>query len=106
MINCDTINDSGAWRCMYASRPQAAVVCAERAAARLGVSLRVGRIIPGILTDSIAFTAAGLPSVTISRGTLSTLARLHTAGDTSNRITGTGAATAARLLAGIIEEIG
>jgi hypothetical protein len=62
-------------------------------------------MIPGILTDSLAFEAAGLPAVTISRGTLGTLARLHTAGDTSERIIGTGAATAARLLAAMIEEL-
>jgi len=105
LINCDTVDDTGGWRCMYQSRPHAAILASRRAAARLSIDLRVGKIIPGILTDSIAFDLAGLSSVTISRGTLGTLARLHTARDTSDRVTGTGAATAARLLAETVEEM-
>jgi len=105
IVNCDTVDDSGRWRCMYQARPHAPVVAAQTVAGRLGIGLRVGKMIPGILTDSLAFEAAGLAAVTISRGTLRTLARLHTAGDTSERITGTGAATAARLLAAMIEEL-
>jgi hypothetical protein len=105
LINCDTVDDTGSWRCMYRSRPHAAILASQRAATRLSIELRVGKIIPGILTDSIAFDLAGLSSVTISRGTLGTLARLHTPRDTSGRVTGAGAATAGRLLADIVEEM-
>jgi Predicted aminopeptidase, Iap family len=105
LINCDTVDDSGGWRCMYQSRPHAAILASQKAATRLGITLRVGKIIPGILTDSIAFDLAGLSSVTISRGTLGTLARLHTPRDTSDRVTGAGAATAARLLAATVEDM-
>ncbi len=105
MINCDTVDDVGAWRCMYDERPHAAVLAAENRAKRLGLNLRIGRIIRGILTDTNAFNAKGLTSITISRGTLSTLARLHTPSDNLQRVTGEGAAAAARLLAGIVEEL-
>lgn len=105
MINCDTVDDSGVWKCMYWQRPQAIIIGAERAAKKLGLPLRMGRVIPGIITDSLAFETAGLPSVTLSRGTLRTLARLHTPGDNPDRVSGAGAATAARLLAGMVEEL-
>jgi hypothetical protein len=105
MINCDTVDDAGDWRCMYGNRPHAICIAAERAAKKLGLPLRMGRVIPGIITDSLAFETAGLPSVTLSRGTLRTLARLHTRGDNPDHISGAGAATAARLLAGMVEEL-
>ncbi|MBA3646251.1 MAG: M28 family peptidase [Gemmatimonadaceae bacterium] len=105
MINCDTIDEAGTWRCMYVSRPQALALAAEKAAKKLGLGLRMGKVIPGIITDSMAFEAAGLPSVTLSRGTVKTLARLHTKGDSADRLTGSGAATAARILAQMVEEL-
>jgi hypothetical protein len=105
MINCDTVDDVGAWRCMYGNRPHAISIAAERVAKKLGLPLRMGRVIPGIITDSLAFETAGLASVTLSRGTLRTLARLHTRGDNPERVSGAGAATAARLLAGMVEEL-
>ncbi len=105
LINCDTVDDSGAWRCMYGNRPHALGLAAEKAAKKLGLSLRMGKMIPGIVTDSVAFEAAGLPSVTISRGTLRTLARVHSRGDNPDRLAATGAATAARILAQMVEEL-
>ncbi len=105
MINCDTIDDAGTWRCMYVSRPHALSLAAEKAAKKLGLGLRMGTVIPGIITDSMAFEAAGLPSVTLSRGTVKTLARLHTKGDSADRLTGSGTATAARILAQMVEEL-
>ncbi|MDQ6718696.1 MAG: M28 family metallopeptidase, partial [Gemmatimonadota bacterium] len=105
VINCDTIDDSGGWRCMFGNRPHAIGAAAEKAAKKLGLPLRMGKMIPGIITDSLAFETAGLPSVTLSRGTLRTLARLHTSGDNPDRLTGAGAATAARILAQMVEEL-
>jgi hypothetical protein len=105
MINCDTVDDEGGWRCMYENRPHALGIAAEKAAKNLGLTLRMGKVIPGIITDSLAFEAAGLPSVTISRGTLRTLARLHTRGDNPERVSGDGAVVAARLLAQMAEEL-
>lgn len=105
MINCDTVDDEGAFRCMFVNRPHKLGMAAENAAKKLGLGLRMGKVIPGIITDSMAFEAAGLPSVTLSRGTLHTLARLHTSGDSPDRLTGTGVAAAALLLAQMVEEL-
>lgn len=105
MINCDTIDDDGAFRCMFVNRPHALGVAAEKAAKKLGLALRMGKVIPGIITDSMAFEAAGLPSVTLSRGTVHTLARLHTSGDSPDRLTGSGVAAAALMLAQMVEEL-
>ena len=80
-------------------------MAAENAAKKLGLALRMGKVIPGIITDSMAFEAAGLPSVTLSRGTVHTLARLHTKGDRADRLTGSGAAMAARILSQMVEEL-
>ena len=106
MINCDTVDDAGSWRCMFQMRPHALGMAAERAAKKLGLALRMGKVIPGILTDSLAFEAAGLPAVTLSRGTLRTLARLHTRADSPDRVIGSGAAAAASMLAEMVEELG
>jgi hypothetical protein len=105
MINCDTVDDEGVWRCMSGWRPHALGKAAENAAKKLGLGLRMGMMIPGIITDSLAFETAGLRSVTLSRGTLRTLARLHTRGDSSDRVNGSGAASAARMLAHMVEEL-
>ena len=105
MINCDTVDDEGAFRCMYTNRPHKMGMAAEKAAKKLGLPLRMGKVIPGIITDSMAFEAAGLPSVTLSRGTVQTLARLHTSGDSPDRLTGSGAAVAAAMLAQMVEEL-
>ena len=105
MINCDTIDDAGGWRCMSRDRQRALIFAAQAAAKKLGLGLRIGKMIPGIITDSVAFEAAGIPSVTLSRGTLRTLARLHTSGDQPCRVSGSGTAVAARILAQMVEEL-
>jgi hypothetical protein len=105
MINCDTIDDDGALRCMWVNRPHALGVAAEKAAKKLGLGLRMGGMIPGIITDGMAFEAAGVSSVTLSRGTVQTLGRLHTSGDSPDRLTGSGVAGAALMLAQMVEEL-
>jgi hypothetical protein len=66
---------------------------------------QIGRMIPGILADSIAFADRGIEAVTVSRGTLSTLARIHTRRDNSNAFTGSGIAEASVLLAALTREL-
>jgi hypothetical protein len=107
VLNCDTVDDAGAWRCMYTGpRPRRIATAAETIAVALGVRLRVGRLIPGILADSMAFADLGIEAVTLSRGTLSTLARIHTRRDNSNALTGNGAADAGVLLSALAKELG
>jgi hypothetical protein len=106
VVNCDTVDDTGGWRCMYTGpKPARIAAAAETIALRLGLKLAVGRMIPGILADSMAFADRGMESVTISRGNLSTLARIHTRRDTSNAIGGNGVADAGALLSSLAKEL-
>ena len=99
ILNCDTVDDKGDWRCMYSTaNPVAVTNEAKTVSQRLGFPLRVTRLIPGILADNIAFADRGIAAITLSRGTLSTLGRIHTRRDNSNALTGTGAADASALL--------
>jgi putative aminopeptidase FrvX len=107
ILNCDTVDDRGGWRFMQTgAQRQTLAAAAEAVAGRLGVSVKVGRLIPGILADSIAFSDLGIEAATLSRGTLSTLARIHTRRDTSNTLTGKGAAEASALLSALAKELG
>jgi hypothetical protein len=106
VLNCDTVDDSGNWRCMYTGRkPKQIAQSARRVADELGARLRVTRLIPGILADNIPFADRGIDAVTLSRGTLATLTRIHTRRDTSNAITGKGVAEASALLSALAKEL-
>jgi len=107
ILNCDTVDDAGRFRCMYNdAQPMRLAVSAENEAKRLSLDLRVSRLIPGIMADSMAFAHDGRWSaITLSRGTLSTLARIHTRGDNSSKLTGEGAAQASVLLSAIAREM-
>ncbi|MEP6549683.1 MAG: M28 family peptidase [Gemmatimonadales bacterium] len=105
-INCDTVDDSGDWRCMYSGqRPTRIDAAAKTLSGGTGSPLILRRLIPGILADSMALSDWGIESVTLSRGTLATLARIHTRRDTSNELTGTGAADASVLLSALAKEL-
>jgi hypothetical protein len=68
--------------------------------------VRVLRLIPGILTDHVALADAGWETLTLSRGTLRTLRRIHTSRDSLEFMRGTGIASAARVLAHTATELG
>jgi hypothetical protein len=105
-VNCDTVDEAGQWRCMYTGpKPDRIVATAETVAGALGVRFHVGRLIPGILADSMVFAERGLKAVTVGRGTLKTLARIHTRRDTSNTLTGKGAAEASAILSALAKEL-
>ena len=106
VINCDTVDDDGRWRCMYTGqKPRKIAAAAETIAGALGLKLAIGRLIPGILADSMAFADRGIESVTVSRGTLSTLARIHTRRDNSTALTGRGVTEGAALLSALAKEL-
>lgn len=52
----------------------------------------------GLSVDHIAFASAGLPAITIMRGTLRSLLRVHRPADDAGRLTGNGAADGAVLV--------
>jgi hypothetical protein len=106
ILNCDTVDDAGSYRCMYSSLPTMVASAAESEAKRLGMALRVGRVIPGVMADSMAFSdKSRWSAVTLSRGNLGTLARIHTRGDNSTKLTGEGAAQASALLTAMAREL-
>jgi Zn-dependent M28 family amino/carboxypeptidase len=106
ILNCDTVDEAGEWRCMYTGKkPDRIIAAAETVAGALGVRVRAGRLIPGILADSMVFADRGLKAVTVSRGTLRTLARIHTRRDNSTRLTGSGTAEASAILSALAKEL-
>jgi hypothetical protein len=61
--------------------------------------MRLLPLIPGVLVDSLAFSDAGWEVVTLSRGSVATLRRIHTPSDNLDRVRGAGIASTARVLA-------
>jgi Peptidase family M28 len=105
-LNCDTVDDRGGWRLMYTGAAPVRIRAAAEAISSSTVPKPVmGRMIPGILADSMAFADRGIESVTVSRGTLSTLARIHTRRDNSIAFAGAGIAEASVLLAALTREL-
>src|SRR5439155_123148 len=59
MINCDTVDDAGIWRCMYGNRPHALthnIVVPERPMSTLTM---IGIVALGIVAEVLDFTLAG-----------------------------------------------
>jgi hypothetical protein len=99
-INCDGVDDAGTLTCMYTGqRTSRVVVALDQAARSGGLSLNIRRLIPGLLVDAVALRDAGWDCATVSRGSLRTLARIHSVADRSDRLTGAGVAEAAALVA-------
>ena len=100
VINCDTIDDHGYLTIMHShGRPERLIRAFEQRA------VRPRRVLPGILVDSVAFAEAGWDAVTLSRGTLGTLARIHRRADAPDAVTGTGVAEAASVVAQVVEQL-
>jgi acetylornithine deacetylase/succinyl-diaminopimelate desuccinylase-like protein len=105
-LNCDTVDDAGRWRLMYTgSVPARIKVAVEAISSSTVPKPAIERMIPGILADSMAFADKGIESVTVSRGTLGTLARVHTQRDNTSAFTGTGIAETSVLLAALTREL-
>jgi hypothetical protein len=105
-LNCDTIDDNGHWRLMYSgARPGRIAAAAEAVSRSSSVRLLTTRFIPGILADSMALADRSVEAVTLSRGTIRTLARIHTRRDNSNAFAGTGVPQASAFLAALTAEL-
>lgn len=100
-INCDTLDDIGDY-CVIAYRPAGPLLAKARA---LVDRILQPAYLPGVLTDSNAFQAAGWETVTLGRGTLRTLGRIHTRRDSLDSLRGAGIPGAARVLARLVEEM-
>jgi hypothetical protein len=105
-LNCDSVDDDGSLLVMYTRKPPDRLLGRmSRAASELGEPLRVLRLIPGILTDSVALADAGWETLTLSRGTIRTLQRIHTRRDTLAEMHGAGIDGAAAVLARVAMEL-
>lgn len=105
-LNCDSVDDDGSLVVMYSGRSPDEIVSRLRAAASThGEPLRVMRLVPGILTDHVALANASWRTVTLSRGTIRTLQRIHTSRDTLAHMSGRGIAGAAQVLARVATEL-
>lgn len=100
VLNCDGVDHAGGLTVLRARGGEAVAAALADAAAAERAPLRIRGLIPGVLVDAVAFSDAGWPAATLSRGTVGTLLRIHTRGDTAARLRGDGMAEAARVLAG------
>ena len=102
-LNIDGVDDAGALRLTWTRRrPTALIDLVTARAAEAGIPARTGRLLPGALLDGVAFADAGWQVLTVSRGTLGTVARIHTPGDSLDRLTGDGMAVTASIITGAI----
>jgi hypothetical protein len=106
-VNCDTVDDDGAFVVMFygrASYLKIGLRALELARAEDREAMMI-RPLPGVLTDSLAFRDEGWETVTLGRGTIRTLNRIHTPRDNLASMRGTGIPAAARILARLVEEL-
>ncbi len=101
-INFDGIDHVGTLTCM-AKRGSPLAARLRTSAEDVGVRMRFRRVLPGIMVDALALGAAGWDAVTISKGNLSTLARIHTPGDSPQRLNGTGVAEVVEMVTNFIK---
>lgn len=98
-INVDGVDDDGDLRLTWTTRrPTALIDQLVARAAEVGVRARAGRLLPGALIDGVALADAGWQVVTVSRGTLRTVARIHMSRDSLQHLTGDGVALTASII--------
>jgi putative aminopeptidase FrvX len=103
-VNCDGVDDIGTTTCMYSGRrPDALVASVLAGATRAGSRMRAHRLLPGVLTDGVALADAGWDVVTLSKGGVRTLARIHTPRDRVDQLEGAGMGEVARVIVGLLE---
>ncbi len=102
-LNCDGVDDMGELTVMTSGTPPAELLETLRRIAP--GALRTMRMPLGLLTDSVAFTDAGWSAVTLSRGSLKTLARIHTPNDSLAALRGDAIPEMSTLLARAAEAL-
>jgi len=111
VINLDGLDDDGpvrllAGRGRAANRRAAPISAALEAAAReRGLEVWWHRVPAGLLLDHLPFAAAGLPAVTVMRGHTRSLARVHRATDSLDRVSGEGALLIAEVVAAALDSL-
>jgi Zn-dependent M28 family amino/carboxypeptidase len=102
IINLDGLDDRGPIRIAERRGQRAAArtvaTALERNARALGIDVVRRPLPPFVLVDHEPLAAAGLPALTLLKGTWRSLLRVHRPTDTADRIDGTGAAEVASLV--------
>jgi hypothetical protein len=104
VINCDGVDDRGAVT-ITATGAGHRLLQSLRRAGVLRFDARFRRGLPGVLMDSTAFADAGWAACTVSQGTRYSLARVHTADDTLDGMSGVGVEGAAGVIASLVDAI-
>ena len=106
VLNCDGVDDVGALTVMW-TRPRARRLedAFRTAASGVRQALRFTRLVPGVLVDAVAFSDAGWEAVTLSRGSLATLRRIHTRADDLEHVGGRGIVDASLLLGATVSHL-
>lgn len=98
-VNVDGVDDAGDLRVTWTNRrPVELIDALVASAATAKTKVRVGRLVPGALLDAVAFADRRWDVVTLSRGTVRTVARIHTSGDSLEHLDGTGVALTASII--------
>jgi hypothetical protein len=98
-INVDGVDDEGDLRLTWTRRrPTALIDQLVTRSADFGVRARAARLLSGALVDGVALADAGWQVVTVSRGSLRTVARIHMPGDSLQHLTGEGVALTACII--------
>lgn len=99
-LNCDGVDDEGETVCVMGRDRYGLLERAiDQAVAATGTRVQVRRSLPGVLFDSVALADAGWDTMTVTRGTVRSLARVHTPDDTLAAWQGRGVAGVAAFLA-------
>ena len=99
VLNCDGVDDAGTVTIMQPAKAPVIVDAVQRASQDRGIPARVRGTPIGLLTDANAFATHGFPSVTFSRGSWASLARVHSIRDDLSRLDGRGIPEVATLMA-------
>lgn len=104
VINIDGLDDDGPFRVLgrYGTPRRGGAPQIEAALAAAGAEMqehvRAMAVPRGLLLDHLAFARAGIPSLTVMRGTWLSMARVHRPGDRPDRLTGAGVVVAVELV--------
>ena len=104
-LNVDGVDDHGRTLCMTHGGTSRAREAVSAGARTLGERVNFGLTIPGLLTDGVALANAGWSAVTLSRGSIATLARIHRASDNLQALRGDGIEEMARLVTAAATEL-
>lgn len=102
-LNCDGVDDRGPLTLLYSGALPASLV--ELLRRHAPERVRARRMPLGLLTDSVALADHGWRTVTVSRGDLASLRRVHSARDSLAQLTGVGLEPVITLLVGAVEAL-